>query len=103
MALNFVALNTEHEKIFEAAIAGIQRVAELIATIPPEQRVRALNAAEQSYQKTARDLGYEDAAAQRWASAIISRLWVFQLPMEEEIGARNWPANGNPEIGHRPE
>ena len=53
MALNFVALNTEHKKVFEAAIAGIPRVAELIAAIPPAQRVRALNAAEQSYQKTA--------------------------------------------------
>jgi hypothetical protein len=64
MALNFVAFNSEHERIFEAAIAGIPRVAELIAAIPPEQRATALNAAEQSYQKTAWDLGYEDAAAQ---------------------------------------
>jgi len=86
MALNFVAFNSEHEMIFEAAIAGIPRVAELIAAIPPEQRVTALNAAEQSCQKTARDLGYEDAAAQQWASELISRLWVFQLPKEEEIG-----------------
>ena len=53
MALDFEALNTEHKKVFEAAIAGIPRVAELIAAIPPAQRVRALNAAEQSYQKTA--------------------------------------------------
>jgi hypothetical protein len=88
MALSFMALNAEnaeHDGIFDTAVAGIPRVAELIAAIPLEQRARALDAAERSYQKTARDLGYTEADARQWASELMSRLWVFRLPKGEHI------------------
>ena len=77
MALNFTILDAEHDEIFDAAIAGIPRVAEKIAAVPPEQRARALDAAEQSYQKTAADLGYAEATAQEWASELMFRLSTY--------------------------
>jgi hypothetical protein len=85
MASNFGALNTEHE-IFDAAIAGIPRVAEMIAAVPPEQRSKALDAAQQSYQKTAKDLGCDDADAQQWASELISQLSIL-LRLEQDIAS----------------
>lgn len=55
-------------------IAGLPRVAELIATVPEERRPIALAAAEESYLRTARALGYEEADARQWASTVMSRL-----------------------------
>ena len=77
MALSFTILDTEHDKIFDAAIAGIPRIAEKITAMPPEQRSRALDAAEQSYQKTAMDLGYTEATAQEWACELMLRLSAY--------------------------
>jgi len=77
MALNFTILDTEHDKIFDSAIAGIPRVAEKIVAMPPEQRARALDAAEESYQKTAADLGYAEATAKEWASDLMLRLLIY--------------------------
>jgi hypothetical protein len=39
---------SEGERLLEAAIAGITRVAQAIAEIPTEQRAKALEAAERS-------------------------------------------------------
>jgi hypothetical protein len=64
----------EAEHILEAAVTGIPRVAESIAGISSELRERAFRAAERSYQQTARDLGYPQADAQVWISAIMFRL-----------------------------
>jgi hypothetical protein len=55
--------NLEEDKVLSAAIAGLPRVAELIATVAAEERARALHAVEQSYLLTARTLGYEEADA----------------------------------------
>ncbi len=84
MALNFRSLNTEHE-ILDAAIAGIPRVVEMIAAAPLEQRSTALDAVQRSYQKTAKDLGYDDADAQQWAAELISQLSIL-LRLEQDIG-----------------
>jgi hypothetical protein len=49
----------------EIAVGEIPRVAELIASIPTQQRAAALRATELSYLQTAQDFGYpEDAARQ---------------------------------------
>jgi hypothetical protein len=71
-----MALTLEENEIFSAAIAGIPRVAELIATVPDDDRSRVLEAAEKSYINTAHSLGYEDTDAQQWASALMSRLLI---------------------------
>jgi hypothetical protein len=71
-----MAITLEEDEVFSAAIAGIPRVAELIATVPDEDRSRVLEAAEKSYINTAHSLGYEDADAQQWASAVMSRLLI---------------------------
>jgi hypothetical protein len=69
-----MTLITAEDEVLSAAIAGVPRVAELIATVPAEDRSRALEAAEKSYLKTAQTLGYRDAGAQQWASAVMLRL-----------------------------
>jgi hypothetical protein len=69
-----MASNSEVEKILEAAVAGIPRVAEAVASIPEEDRPRALDAVEGSYWQTVRDLGYEEGPVQSWVSAVMLRL-----------------------------
>jgi hypothetical protein len=64
----------EPDNILEAAVTGIPRVAESIAGISSELRERAFQAAEHSYQRTAQHLGYPQADAQVWISAIMFRL-----------------------------
>jgi hypothetical protein len=69
-----MASSSEEEDILEAAVAGIPRVAEVVASIPGEDRARALDAVERSYRQTVRDLGYEEAPIQSWISAVMLRL-----------------------------
>jgi hypothetical protein len=71
-----MTLTLDKEEVFSAAIAGVPKVAELIATVSAEERTRALKAAEKSYLETAHTLGYQDADAQQWASAVMSRLLI---------------------------
>ena len=47
---------SEQEEILEAAVAGIPKVAEVVASIPEEDRETAFEAAERSYLQTAHDL-----------------------------------------------
>jgi hypothetical protein len=49
----------DDDEMLSAAIAGVPRIAEFIATVPAEERVRALEAAEKSYLETAHTLGYK--------------------------------------------
>ena|ERR1700730_3167886 len=65
-----MTLTLDEDEILSAAIAGVSKVAELIATVPAEERTRALEAAEKSYLETAHNLGYQDADAQQWASDV---------------------------------
>jgi hypothetical protein len=74
MSTNDVEIDLEKHEVFSSAIAGLPRVAELIATFPFEDREQALKAAKQSYLETARGLGYEEATALRWAEAVMFRL-----------------------------
>jgi hypothetical protein len=71
-----MTLTLDEDEILSAAIAGVPRVAELIAMVPAEDRSRALLAAEKSYLETAHTLGYQDADAQQWASTVMSRLQI---------------------------
>lgn len=69
-----MAWNFEGDEVLFAAIAGLPKVAELIAAIPAEDLSRALDATEESYVQTAIELGYEETDAQQWASVIMLRL-----------------------------
>ena len=69
-----MALDVEGDPFFSKVLAGLPRVAELIATVPEDKRAQALEAAEQSYFKTACELGYGAAEAQDWAAAVMSHL-----------------------------
>jgi hypothetical protein len=85
---------SEANNILDAAIAGIPRVAESIAGISSELREQAFVAAERSYQQTARDLGYSEAAANGWISALMFRL---RGKVTELIENRLNPAASSPE------
>ena len=76
---------SEEEEILEAVVAGIPRVAEAVASIPEENRAKALDATESSYRQTARDLGYEEGLAEGWISAIMRRL---QAEVKEQESAK---------------
>jgi hypothetical protein len=66
----------DDDGMLSAAIAGVPRIAEFIATVPAEERIRALEAAEKSYLETAHTLGYQDADARQWVSTVMSRLQI---------------------------
>ena len=68
--------SSETEEILEGAVSGIARVALAIAAIPTGHRKQALLAAERSYLQTALALGYGEAAARKWVSAVMHRLQV---------------------------
>lgn len=69
-----MALDLESDTLFSNVLAGLPRVAEVIATVPEEKRSLALDAAEQSYLRIARDAGYDEAEAQEWTTAVMVRL-----------------------------
>ncbi len=69
-----MASNSEEYEILEAAVAGLPRVAEVVASIPETNRAKALEAAESAYRETVMDLGYEEGPAEAWVSAIMVRL-----------------------------
>jgi hypothetical protein len=65
-----MASSSEEAEVLEAAVAGIPKIAQIIAFMPVEDRASALDAAERSYLQTARDLGGAENLAQNWASAV---------------------------------
>ena len=69
-----MAFSLESERILQAAVAGIPRVAMTIAQIPTAFRERALQAVARSYQQTVRELSHTEADAQIWISAVMLRL-----------------------------
>ncbi|MGA2314398.1 MAG: hypothetical protein ABSF87_18920 [Xanthobacteraceae bacterium] len=69
-----MASSSQEEEILETAIAGIPRVAQVIAAIPREHQAKALEAAESSYRQTVLDLGYEEAPTKVWVAAVMFRL-----------------------------
>jgi hypothetical protein len=48
-----MTFNLDRDEALSAAIAGLPKIAELIAAVPAEDRARALEAAEKSYVQTA--------------------------------------------------
>jgi hypothetical protein len=64
---------SEAEKILEVAVAGIPRIAKVIADFPIEFREGALEVAERRYQQTV-CLGYAEGDAQGWISVVMFRL-----------------------------
>jgi hypothetical protein len=70
-----MAFTLESERILQAAVAGLPRVAMTIAEIPTALRERALEAVARSYQQTVRELGHTtEADTQIWISAVMLRL-----------------------------
>jgi len=109
-----MASNSEEEESLEAAVAGIPRVAEAVATSPDGVRAKALEAAENSYQQTARDLGYDEERVQSWVATIMLRLRtelerresakqkVLEALQEELLQAEPRPDNTVQERGKKP-
>jgi hypothetical protein len=83
--------DSRNQDIFEMAFAGIPRVSGLIAALRLEDRIRALDAAEQRYKQMARDLGVSEGAADVWAAAVMSliRLRVVEETTSASRDAQN--------------
>jgi hypothetical protein len=73
-----MAIEWSRDELFTSAVAGLPKVAELIATLSSDDRTKALKAVEKSYLETARGLGYEEADALEWADAVMFRLRLTQ-------------------------
>lgn len=69
-----MVLDLETDPLSLRVVDGLPKVAELITGLPEERRLRALDAAEQSYVHTACELGYEEADARAWAAMIRLRV-----------------------------
>ncbi len=67
-------LRSREEAILEEAFASILRVAEAVAFLPIKDSLRAFDAAERSYRKTAEALGYTEGQARGWAAVLMVRL-----------------------------
>jgi len=89
-----MAPDLENDKVFSAAIEGILKVVELIATVPEAKRPLALAAAQQSYLQTAQTLGYEESAARHWASAVMLQLEIASMASgrKSKISTKTFPA-----------
>jgi len=74
------------EEVLEAAVARIPEIAEIIASLPVDDRPSAFDMAERSYLRTAKYLRGADDLAQRWASAVICRL---REQVEERVLAKS--------------
>lgn len=72
----------EADEVLAAVAAGISRVAEVIAAVPREDRLRALNAAVKSYLQASHALDYQDIDAHQLASADMSLLRNVEEPKE---------------------
>jgi hypothetical protein len=81
---------SEEEDILEAAVTGIPRVAEAVASIPEKARSKALAAVESTYRQTMLDLGYEEGPAEGWVSAMMLRL---QVEVAEQETAKQGPTS----------
>jgi hypothetical protein len=81
-----MALNLENDEVLSAAIEGLPKIVELIASVPEAKRSLALAAAQQSYLQTAQALGYEESDAERWASTVMSLLEITSLAGERATG-----------------
>lgn len=62
---------SEKEEVLKTAIAGIPKIARLIAAIPAKDRTKALDAAKHSYLQSVQNFGYGEAAAQKWVYAVM--------------------------------
>jgi hypothetical protein len=77
---------SDDEQVLERPIAGFSRVAEAIASMPTEDKERALAVAEESYCKTAVELGCAEPQARAWAPTVMADLRAG--PEEKSPG---WP------------
>jgi hypothetical protein len=74
MSTPHMTSNSQQAGALQAAVAGIPRVAQAIAAMSTEHRATALDAAERSYFRAFNDMDYSEAAAEKWASAVMRRL-----------------------------
>jgi hypothetical protein len=66
------ALSLNQRQCVEAVIAALPHLAEVVAAIPPDSRIKAFEAAERSYLRTFRQSGL--SGPETWASSVMRRL-----------------------------
>jgi hypothetical protein len=76
----------EHE-FLEAAVAAISRIAGLVAAMPSDDRMKALDAAERRLLQAAQDSGCTEVSAQKWVAALMrdlaARVKTFEALLDE--------------------
>ena len=90
-------LAPDKEQVLEAAIGGLSRVAEAIVAVPTEARTKSLHAAENSYRRTARTWGYDEAEIDEWVSVIMFRLRA-EVSAQESAHQQYKPKHNSPSL-----
>jgi hypothetical protein len=67
-------LSPADERFLKTAVAGVPRIAEIIASYPAASRQGALEVAESRYMQAARDFGCTEEAASTWAALLMRNL-----------------------------
>jgi len=63
-----------HDNMLATVAVGVPQVADLIAGVAEDSRFVALDAAAQSYLRSARELEYGEDGAHQWAAVVMERL-----------------------------
>jgi hypothetical protein len=78
---------SEEAKALHDAVAGMTRVADALAQLPPERRRRALAVVQQQYRKVMQEAGCDEPDARRWAATLAARLRRLVDVPEGDVGS----------------
>jgi len=80
-----MAVSSQENEFLEAGVAAIPKIAKLIAAMPSEDRVGALEVAERRLLRTAEEFGCVESAARNWTAAVMR---ILQDRVEELVSAK---------------
>ena len=80
-----MAVSSQENEFLETAVAAIPKIAELIAGMPFENRVGALEVAERRFLRTAEEFGCVESASQNWTAAVMR---ILRDRVEELVSAK---------------
>jgi hypothetical protein len=69
-----MASSPKEKEIYRAAVTGIPRIVEVIASLPTKRQAEALEAAERGYRQTILDSGFAQPTAAKMVTALMRRL-----------------------------
>ena len=66
-----MAVSSQEDKFLETAVAAIPKSAELIASLPSEDRVGALEVAKRKFLRSAEEFGCAEPESRNWTAAVM--------------------------------